>query len=63
MQHFTQKDEQGHTKWWDQELSKRERQDIRDAFILLLETGAVKRGMQESTTMNVKAVLHHLAME
>ena len=44
-------------------MSKRERQDTRDTFAFLLETGAVKRGMQESTTMNVKAILTHLVSE
>ena len=63
MQNFVKPKEETQQSWWNQELSKRERQDIRDTFMLLLETGAVKRGMQESTTGNLKAVLDHLLAE
>ena len=63
MQNFVKLKEETQQSWWNQELSKRERQDIRDTFMLLLETGAVKRGMQESTTGNLKAVLDHLLAE
>ena len=63
MQNFVKHVEETQQSWWNQELSKRERQDIRDTFMLLLETGAVKRGMQESTTGNLKAVFDHLLAE
>ena len=63
MQHFNQHEEQGHTSWWNQEITKKEKQDTRDSFAILLEMGAVKRGMQESTSMNLKAILNHLVTE
>ena len=53
MKHFKQ----------NQELALQERQDAKDAFALLLETGAVKRGTTESTTANLTTVLDYLLTE
>jgi len=63
MQNFIKENAQGHAMWWAQELTQEERQDTRDAFAVLLETAAVKRGQQESTTENLQAVLDHLLRE
>ena len=63
MQHFTKENAQGHATWWNQELTLDERQDTRDAFAFLLETGAVKRGQHESATENLRVVLDHLQTE
>ena len=63
MLHFTLTNSQANTSWWSQELTLDERQDMRDAFAFLLETGAVKRGQHESATVNLRVVLDYLQTE
>ena len=63
MKHFSKNENQDQLSWWNQELTIRERSDIKVAFAYLVEAGTVKRGATESTTGNLTTVLDHLLAE
>jgi len=63
MLHFTKVNSLANTSWWSQELTLDERQDMRDAFAFLLETGAMFCGKDEGATENLRVVLDYLQTE